>query len=240
MSPILNQVSESIEVANKLTKFIGSVLGESISDLAGAVQDKLSLFRWERQNRLIDRYNEVMRERGGGHRCAVPPKYAFPIVEAAAMEEDDDMQDCWARLLASASLSNSQMHSSLIGILREMESDDAKLLNSIYNECMVMPEPRPLREWERPIPTRYLHHSEDAPGEAFFVTLDNLIRLRCIKSHVDTDKIPVAQDVDELDEDRLEDIIYTLDHQYKKISITPLGLKLVRACMDTPLNAKAG
>jgi len=92
-----------IEAAQGLGSFLAKVLGEPIETAVGLVSDKLKFVRFERQMRLADRYSEVMVRRGlSSEEQPVPPKIALPAIENASLEEDDELQDLWANLLASS------------------------------------------------------------------------------------------------------------------------------------------
>src|SRR5688572_19256690 len=92
-----------IDATTKLGTFIAQVTNESIEAVTGILADKLRFIRWQRQLRIRDRLMEEIESRGiEGHFRIVAPKLALPIIENASLEEDDDLQDMWINLLASA------------------------------------------------------------------------------------------------------------------------------------------
>ena len=85
---------------------IGNPGGRSLqrrqADLIGLLfGDQVKVKRAERLAVLWHRTHEPLRDRGIDPE---PPslKYAIPILEAAADEENDELQDLWSRLLAAA------------------------------------------------------------------------------------------------------------------------------------------
>jgi hypothetical protein len=67
------------------------------------LEDKLMFHRGVRQLRLIRRYNEIRSEMN------LPPttkpvsfKFGVPLITAATLEDDDTLQDMYARLLVNA------------------------------------------------------------------------------------------------------------------------------------------
>ena len=125
----------SIEATQRLGSFVARVTNESIEAVTGILADKLRFMRWERQLRLRDRCLEIMRERGiDEHFQLVPPKLALPIVENASLEEDDELQDLWANLLASALDPNfeGRIRTAFIDILKQLEAADIRILYTIF------------------------------------------------------------------------------------------------------------
>ena len=92
-----------IEATRRLGGLVSTIINEPVEAVVGMFTDRLQFMRAERQLRLADRWREILRERKiqGGLRT-VPPKLALPIIENASLEEDDELQDLWANLLASA------------------------------------------------------------------------------------------------------------------------------------------
>jgi len=60
----------------------------------------------------------------------VPKKLFLPLVEAAALEDDDDMIERWANLLASAATDNSVLPS-YVRLLSELSPAEARILDSV-------------------------------------------------------------------------------------------------------------
>src|ERR1035438_5844869 len=65
----------------------------------------------------------------------VPPKVLFPLLEGASFEEDENLHDMWAALLANATspLSAQIVRPGFIAIWKEMAPDEAGLLNWMYD-----------------------------------------------------------------------------------------------------------
>src|SRR5664280_3144797 len=91
----------SVEAITKIGSFLSRVFGMPTENAVGIVGDKIEYTRWERQNRLIDKVNEEQAKRGLTQLRAVPPKFAIPIIINASIEEDDDLQDMWCKLLTN-------------------------------------------------------------------------------------------------------------------------------------------
>ncbi|MBC18005.1 MAG: hypothetical protein CL942_13245 [Desulfovibrio sp.] len=128
--------SKALDVTEKLGGFIAQYVGGSLEQAMGIIEDKLKYLRWERQLRLIVRVQELAKE----HDVEVvtrpiPLKMAIPLFEAASLEEEDYLQDLWAKLLLNASNAESKvnLHRSYINILEQITSLEARILKTIYD-----------------------------------------------------------------------------------------------------------
>jgi hypothetical protein len=102
----------------------------------------------------------------------VPPKLLVPILMNGSLEDDDDLIDKWAGLLASAA-SGYSVHSSFPRILAELTSAEAKILDAMYERLMQTTSNRTdlynLIE---------LHQMTSLSSEEFKVLIYNLKRLQ--------------------------------------------------------------
>lgn len=224
-----------LEATTKLGGFVARVINEPLEQVTGILSDRLRFMRWERQLRLRDRMIENIRERGlegqfnNGELNTVPPKLALPIIENASLEEDDELQDLWANLLASALDPNfsGKIRTAYIDIIKQLEVVDIHVMNLIYQSY---------KRWcgdnynldddeQSTSPTVYSVAQmtiRDAIGlgrNAYENSIDNLIRVRC-----------VAPFVEEQGNDA--DIDNTIDYRYYEVCITSFGVGFVEACTD--------
>jgi hypothetical protein len=125
-----NTVGKAIDLVSKTGPFLERVFGSLIEDSVGIVADKVKFYRLSKYVALADRTEELLRSRP--HLRAVPPKFGLDLIEAATIEESDDLSELWARLLANAMDADfpGEMRVAFISILREMTPLDAKLLQA--------------------------------------------------------------------------------------------------------------
>src|SRR2546423_1007898 len=127
-----------IEATQQLGGFVSRIINEPIETVVEILNDKLKFMRAERQLRLADRWLETLKERKiQGALRIVPPKLALPIIENASLEEDDELQDLWANLLASAvdPNYNGQIRSAFIDIIKQLEVVDVHILDVMFKEA---------------------------------------------------------------------------------------------------------
>jgi hypothetical protein len=114
--------------------YFTSILGDIPQDLIGyLVGDRLKAKRIERIALLWQKTRARLRDR------AVEPeppslKYAIPILEAAADDENEELQDLWSRLLAAAMDPNRRdaMRQSFIAVVKQMDPMDVLVLKEIH------------------------------------------------------------------------------------------------------------
>jgi hypothetical protein len=118
---------ELVKSASGLGGYFADILGDFPKDLFGLlVGDRVKARRIKGIERLWQRTSERLEHRSVDPE---PPslKYAIPILEAAADEENEELQDLWSRLLAAAMDPNRRdgMRQSFIETVKQMDPIDA-------------------------------------------------------------------------------------------------------------------
>jgi hypothetical protein len=133
---IAKTTEKGIDAATKVGGFLAKFLSGSLEQGIGIFEDKLKYLRWERQVRLMKRAEELLKEQGLGQPTRpVPLKLAIPLIQEGSLEEDNDLQDIWAKLLVNAgdARNNFQIRSAFISILKDLSSLDAIILHKIFS-----------------------------------------------------------------------------------------------------------
>lgn len=128
-------VSKGLETSEKLGGFIAGLINGSLEQAMGIFEDKLRYRRWENQLQLMDRVHEELSKRGlSAPTRAVPLQFAVPILEAAALEEDDYLRQCWVMMIVNAADESVdlQMRRAFVSILEDLTSLDVKILEVVY------------------------------------------------------------------------------------------------------------
>jgi hypothetical protein len=126
---------KAIDATQQLGGFIAKYVAGPLEQGMGIVEDRFKYMRWERQVRLMKRAEQLLREVGlDAPTRAIPLNLALPLLEAASLEDDDHLQDLWARLLVNAANENSQVtvKRAYIAILEQLTPLDATILEKIY------------------------------------------------------------------------------------------------------------
>jgi len=227
-SEIAKAASKGIEATQQLGQFVSRVIGEPLDNAVGIVGDKLKYMRWERQLRLMDRCNEMLAQRRiEGKTRSVAPKFAIPVIENASMEEDDELQDLWARLLTSSldpSFSG-ELRNAFIDILKQLETTDVYLLSLLHSSYVLhvkkFGESSPASPSGVGFDSKELREHLGLDVVVYENCADNLMRVRCVASQViKTDSFRVGNES------------MTIDKGYDALCITSLGLAFVEACIS--------
>lgn len=127
--------TQTVKTTEKILKGLSKILGEPAQDAAGIIGDKLKYLRWERQLRYTDKVNELLEEMGVTDTKAVSPKFALPIITNASLEEDDNLQDLWAKLTANAMDPNFplELRYAYLEIIKSLNPLDVKMLNLFFS-----------------------------------------------------------------------------------------------------------
>lgn len=146
------KASAAATEVTKAAREVGGFISPVFRAVIGMAADKLEVTRFERQVRLSERVTEFLRERGlSGPTREVVPSFLVPLVEHACLEQDDELQDIWARMLTNAADANSkfEMRTAYVRILADMTAFDVKVLAKVAESKMAYPANR-LPDGKRP------------------------------------------------------------------------------------------
>ncbi|MBQ7594131.1 MAG: DUF4393 domain-containing protein [Synergistaceae bacterium] len=191
------------------------LLNVPAKELENIIGDYLWYYRLKNLARLNDKFQKqkekkrIMQE----NMRTVSPKLGIPLLDAASLEEDDVIQDIWARLLLNAAYANftSEIRVAFIDIIKTLTPIDAQILRQIYNS--VAPNDL-LSDTSIEVHVNCAKAMNDLKIDALTcgASLDNLERCQLISRP--------APRWNETDED--ENIIKNL---------TALGILFIRACI---------
>lgn len=241
---VAKTTSEAIKATKALGVYVANLVKEPVDTIVGILTDKLKYIRWERQLRLLDRVKEKVKQRNlEGKLVPIPPKLALPIIENATLEEDDYLQDLWANLLIEAGnpQSKERIRTAFIEIIKQLEPIDAKILEESYKFVISIVKPY----GDKINIIAFLPRISISKSKIinfpqltlvdYITSLDNLMRLRCLKSYVVGANIDVPDYSKVLDtykpNMRLKKYDISKDYQYEQFCLTVLGYNFVKVCI---------
>jgi hypothetical protein len=133
---VAKTTGKTVDAIREFGGFIARVTAGSIEQAAGIFEDKLKYMRWENQLNLMKKVELKLHEVGlKSPSRSIPLKLAVPLLEAAALEDDDSLQDRWAALIVNGAnaASGIEIRRSYINILETLTPLDAKILQTIYS-----------------------------------------------------------------------------------------------------------
>ncbi|MBI3218726.1 MAG: DUF4393 domain-containing protein [Bacteroidetes bacterium] len=210
-------VGKAAEVA---ADFLHSILTQPIQELNGLVADKIKFWRFKNQVDILLKAKKYL-ESKGINANKIPLKSVSNLLEYASLEEDEDMQDKWAALLANAVRETKDYDLTHIfsQILNQLSAQEVAVLDHMFSRCFFK------SDRDRP----FIEKGEITrlSFTTYYVTLlifDNLLRLRLIEE--EPPKIKFEKD--ELTYDM--DLTATSLTPSTKVRLSEFGVEFVKQC----------
>jgi Abortive infection alpha len=157
MDPIMTTLAKTAEAGlaeaskENSQSFLKAVLHEPAQELGALLGDKIRERRHANLIKTTSRAQERLKEAGLTAK-EVPLSIIHPALESASVEEDPDLQEIWANMLANAANPESPdaVAPSFPAILKELRPVDVKFLATLHEEFVVKyfetdPDPRSSR-----------------------------------------------------------------------------------------------
>jgi hypothetical protein len=128
-APELMKNGAALVSALKVTQFFQALFGKATDQVADQLAVEVRRWCLIRQLQLFAKVQQMLKD-AGLKPGVVSPKTLFPLLEGAALEEDENLHDMWAALLANASSPDgSKVRPGFIATLKQMAPDEARLLS---------------------------------------------------------------------------------------------------------------
>lgn len=171
---------KGFEIAEKLSALLEKIFGDGFAHLGGSFSDWAKYFRYKNLLKLQDKVISLHQKRGiEGKTIPVPPRYALPLLESASLEDDENIQDKWAGLIANATDPDKcfQFQKIYIQILSSLEPLDALILDLLASQKDIIKTDdnnKPKLNAEK------ISDILERDREVINISLSNLFRLGCI------------------------------------------------------------
>ena len=124
-------MNQDDEIKKSIIRTIGELITDPAKELSAAVTDQIKYYRWRSLLRISQRASELRKLRGNSDRV-VPIKVLIPLLEEGSKEDEDgEMIDIWARLLAGSDSKANSFDLMCIELLGKLTSLEAKIIQSI-------------------------------------------------------------------------------------------------------------
>jgi hypothetical protein len=169
------------EVLRPFTELVTKLLGPAAEEGGETLRAIIGPYRLKRQLRFAQQADRMMKEVGiEPGTVNVPLKTLAPIVEHATLEDNDDLQDRWAALLANAA--REEIHPSLSQILSSLSATDAKLLSILYEQSLASDrDDARLFELNGHLEEQLRSKGCFSTDYEYAVSIDNLVRLNLLQ-----------------------------------------------------------
>lgn len=167
-----------MSTSNKIVEFFQDLAKASADDASGLLSEKLFFWRSNQALKLKEKLEGLIEVRGIKDRKTIPLKLIAATIDAATIEEDDELHTKWAKMLANALDPKFKPEVRILytDILRSLNAFDIRLLDEIYRAASETD--RDITEVAVKLPE--LAKSIGVTKQTVLLSADCLIRQRCI------------------------------------------------------------
>lgn len=213
--------NQSIKTTEKILGFFAKIFRKPIEQISGIVTDRIIFYRIKKLIPIIDEVQKILDERNIEETRAISPKFAIPILESASLEDDEELQKIWARLIANSidPEFNIEMRFAFIEIIKSLNPLDAKMLNYFYNILFQDPKVD-----FNVIENYNLKKDQICAGlgidsEEYLVSVYNLFRVQCLAPAILKGGVSMGNEP------------LTIFKGAEAVTMTPLGKMFVETCI---------
>lgn len=185
---VAKAASNAVDAGREMGGFVSRFISGSLEQAVGIVEDRLRYVRWENQHKLIMRAEAYMSEHGlSAPNKAIPLKNIVPLLEYATLEENDTLQDMWARLLVNGTNESTgvNIERSFIEILAQLSPLEAQILQVVYSLPFSSTQHIGIITENLPYSAKITEENPDEeygePSKPVKLALANLVRIGCLK-----------------------------------------------------------
>jgi hypothetical protein len=124
-------------IQQAIAKAANAIIRQPSEALGGLIADQVNYYRWRSAVSIMERAKAIREQKGLGLN-AVPLKVFIPLIEEGSKEaeDDDEMLDLWANLLAQSDEDVDAIDLQIIDVLRKITGKEAKLLRRMPVEML--------------------------------------------------------------------------------------------------------
>jgi hypothetical protein len=131
---VAKTTGKAVDASREFGGFLDRIFGAALGELGGMGADRAKFWRAKQAMRLMRRFEEF-RARLDGPVKPVPLNFGIPLLEAASLQENDEVQEMFARLLSNATDPNGKVEArrAFVSILQDFGPLEARLLHMVYH-----------------------------------------------------------------------------------------------------------
>ncbi len=213
-------IPAAIEAA---TKLLEKLAGPAAEEVGLFLQDKVRNYRLRNQLIVLGKTQDMLNQAGIEPK-SVPLRALVPLLEGAALEDDDNLSTKWAALLANAAtpVYSANLIPTFSNILSQLSPPDVKILDVLLKE-----------EWYHTSKPENIYLFAFRPNiqeptnlsdEEYDLSIDNIVRLGLCVTSTNALPVKVQQDLQKL---------HDLNHKLVRRDVliaTQLGFEFLKAC----------
>jgi len=222
MDEIKTELAKGIgQAAEKALDFIEKLVAGPLMEGTGLLTDKVKYWRFKNQVNILLKAREYLKLKGIKTPKKIGVKDLSTLLEYSSFEEEEIMQDSWAKLLANAMNPENSFNSCNLfsQILNQLSVNEVYIMKFIFNNCFIMSS--------EDLPYLDRKDLERNGGTDFNISsllIDNLLRLRLIEEQPPKLKDEIKKRKDWLEEDEINTRIIASN----RFRFSKLGVELAK------------
>ncbi len=128
---IAKATGKTADLLRAAGRFLDDVLGKTLREFGGVLSDWAAHFRWRNALAIAEKAQRLLDARGvKGELLSIEPRFALPLLDAASLETEDEIQQLWAALFANAADPHRglRLRKVFLEVLRGLEPLDARIM----------------------------------------------------------------------------------------------------------------
>ena len=214
--------TKALETTDKILSFIAKVFNEPAKETSGMLGDSMKFYRWKRQIRIVDKVNKILEDRGTEKTIPIPPKFAIPILQNASLEDEDNLQDIWIRLISNSMDPDfeGELRFAFIEIIKSLNSLDASILDFFYKTLKANSK----IDWDQitnySLTKEQICKAMSLELKDYYVSIHNLFRVQCFAPAILKGGVKMGNES------------LTVYKGADAITLTPLGKNFIEMCIS--------
>lgn len=132
MSELIESIAKLLPV-DRAFALVEPLLAEPSKAVGETLTDQVQFWQWKNRVRIAEKFRRIVETKQIAARV-LPPSFLIPLIRDCGDVEDENLQDAWARLLASAVENESAEHVGFATLLKQMAPSDARVLQALIRE----------------------------------------------------------------------------------------------------------
>lgn len=232
--------------AEKAEGLIKGLFGKAFDEVGEMIADQVRLRRFKNQIKIFQKATDFLKDKQINSE-KINLKVLAPLVEFSSYEEDENLQQLWAKLIKNIIVKPTPiaLQQNCIEILNKISNEEAELLSYLFDELnrkrearaksesnfiMLKPERKPEEyriDWFK-FKIKDLVQSLDIPTEELEMRISNLVALGTVRFETEVDVVSARQESSFEEEVEIELDVY----DFETIRLTKLGYKFVQMCKE--------
>jgi hypothetical protein len=238
-------------VAEKTEGLLKGLFGKAFEQTGEMIADQVRLRRFKNQIKIFEKAKTYLKENNIDPQ-KVNLKVLAPLVEFASYEEEESLQERWAKLIKNilSRPTSVVLQQNAIGVLNKISNDEALLLDNIYNKLLAkrmeradkhnkqrqLIEPKDVKKPEDYRIDYFSFKVKDLSDEVRIsqdeieTQISNLVALGTLKYEIEVDVLTAEKSNSDPED---TDLDIDLDiYDYDRIKLTKLGYVFVQMCRE--------